>query len=389
MQKIIIPPFPLGQKSCTTMAELVDAMSLSWTAGKQLLFSGRIREHIRRTDSTIASMCSTAEKKYQSSPPNGDIIFLEWICKVPGTDCLYWQGRNYGSYPQVKSLVVKRIDQNFNQLLLLMLRERLLSVFLKKSNLSDTVIDNIKYVEHCYNKSGTTFNKMNAPLIVKGILEREKTFVLNGTLLKNEFDLARYLQKHADISRYSLSSEIQPLFQNDQNLAPAFEAWLINLGKHKELSAWRDKYQIGQTDDDIDYGFIQEDEEEQKAAQTQKNTEFANASFGFENDFQKMLDDYPDAVKDIKVLTGLMKDLFPQKQLQVHLLLNVYKMDFLRAIGEAKELNDLFTMRYVRRLVQDYGVKEDFAKWAVSVWCVCYGEQILHKKNTIAIYKVI
>ena len=34
-------------------------------------------------------------------------------------------------------------------------------------------------------------------------------------------------------------------------------------------------------------------------------------------------------------------------------------------------------------------VKEEFAKWAASVWCVCYGEKILQKRNRVSVYKVL
>ena len=40
----------------------------------------------------------------------------------------------------------------------------------------------------------------------------------------------------------------------------------------------------------------------------------------FEDDFSKMLRDYPEAVADTKVFAGLMKDLFPGQQMQ-----DVYK----------------------------------------------------------------
>ena len=40
----------------------------------------------------------------------------------------------------------------------------------------------------------------------------------------------------------------------------------------------------------------------------------------FEDDFSKMLRDYPAAVTDKKVFAGLMKDLFPGQQMQINLM---------------------------------------------------------------------
>lgn len=44
----------------------------------------------------------------------------------------------------------------------------------------------------------------------------------------------------------------------------------------------------------------------------------------FEDDFLKMLRDYPHAVLDKKVFAGFMKDLFPGQQMQVNLLSTAY-----------------------------------------------------------------
>ena len=40
----------------------------------------------------------------------------------------------------------------------------------------------------------------------------------------------------------------------------------------------------------------------------------------FEDDFSRMLRDYPNAVSDRRVFVGLMKDLFPGQQMQVNLM---------------------------------------------------------------------
>jgi hypothetical protein len=84
----------------------------------------------------------------------------------------------------------------------------------------------------------------------------------------------------------------------------------------------------------------------------------------------------------------MLKDLFPDKSLQTYLIYLLYKMDIMRAINDADELNEVFTSRFIHRLSKDFGIKEDFAKWAVSIWCVSYGEEILHKKNRVMLYQV-
>ena len=46
----------------------------------------------------------------------------------------------------------------------------------------------------------------------------------------------------------------------------------------------------------------------------------------FEDDFSKMLRDYPAAVTDKKVFAGLMKDLFPGQQMQINLMNTTYEL---------------------------------------------------------------
>ena len=41
----------------------------------------------------------------------------------------------------------------------------------------------------------------------------------------------------------------------------------------------------------------------------------------------------------------------------------------------------------MKRLVDEYGVSRINADWAVSIWCVCYGKQVLHKPCDIEISK--
>lgn len=105
----------------------------------------------------------------------------------------------------------------------------------------------------------------------------------------------------------------------------------------------------------------------------------------FEDDFAKMLCDYPEAVADTKVFTGLMKDLFPGQQMQINLINTTYALGIVREIAGVAHINNAFAFRFVKRLVDEYGVSRLNADWAVSVWCVCYGQRLLHKPCDIQI----
>lgn len=94
---------------------------------------------------------------------------------------------------------------------------------------------------------------------------------------------------------------------------------------------------------------------------------------------------HPDAVMEKKRFAGLVRDLFPGQQMQVNLICMVWELGIANDIQAAQHISNSFAFRYVKRLVDEYGVSRLNADWAVSVWCVCYGQQTLHKGCDIKI----
>lgn len=105
----------------------------------------------------------------------------------------------------------------------------------------------------------------------------------------------------------------------------------------------------------------------------------------FENDFEQLLCKYGDAIEIRSRFTGLVKDYFPEQQKQVNLILTAYDVGLPQAIREAKEIDNVFAYRYVKKLVDEYGISRINADWVVSIWCVCYGKKTLSKKCEIQI----
>lgn len=105
----------------------------------------------------------------------------------------------------------------------------------------------------------------------------------------------------------------------------------------------------------------------------------------FQNSFEQLLKDYPDAVSDKRRFTGLLKDYFPAQQMQVNLINTVQTLGIVQDIQSASQINNAFAYRYVKRMVDEFGVSRLNADWAVSIWCVCYGQNILKKQCDIKI----
>ena len=107
----------------------------------------------------------------------------------------------------------------------------------------------------------------------------------------------------------------------------------------------------------------------------------------FEQEFEAMLRQYRDCVDDKKKFSGLVKDFFPENAKNVNLLLMAYNLGIAEDMTKTSLINNTFAYRYVKRLVDNYGLSRVNADWVVSTWCVCYGGSILGKRCEISLQK--
>ncbi len=105
----------------------------------------------------------------------------------------------------------------------------------------------------------------------------------------------------------------------------------------------------------------------------------------FESEFERLLMTYRDAIGIRSRFSGLVKDFFPGQQMQVNLMLAAYDLGISGEIETTRAINNAFAYRFVKRLVEEYGISRANADWVVSVWCVCYGQHILKKPCDIKI----
>ena len=104
-----------------------------------------------------------------------------------------------------------------------------------------------------------------------------------------------------------------------------------------------------------------------------------------ELEFTNLLRDYPGLISEKKKFTGLVKDMLPGQPLQANLLLALYDIGIHTEIVGISSITNTFAFRFVKLLVDERGVNRINADWAVSVWCVCYGKNILNKPCEVKI----
>ena len=100
-----------------------------------------------------------------------------------------------------------------------------------------------------------------------------------------------------------------------------------------------------------------------------------------------MLRQYENSIDDKRQFTALVKDIFPEEAKNINLILMAYNMGIAQDIQKANLLNNTFAFRYVKQLMDDYGISRVNADWIVSVWCSCYGNKVLGKACDISVQK--
>lgn len=98
-----------------------------------------------------------------------------------------------------------------------------------------------------------------------------------------------------------------------------------------------------------------------------------------------MLRQYESSLDDKKKFTALVKDLFPDQAKNVNILLMAYNMGIAQDIQNTTRINNAFAYRYVKRLMDEFGLSRVNADWIVSVWCSCYGDKVLGKTCEISV----
>ena len=79
-----------------------------------------------------------------------------------------------------------------------------------------------------------------------------------------------------------------------------------------------------------------------------------------------MLRQHQASLDDRKKFTALVKDLFPDQAKNVNLLLMAYNMGIAQDIQSASHINNTFAFRYVKQLMDDFGMSRVNADWIVS-----------------------
>lgn len=240
-----IPVYAFLGKSYKDIPSLITALASNWNDGKKQLYRGLLSAFFKNFNPEIAGYCMDAEEEATRTAGKDDIIFWNLLYKIyPELNGFYWMGQTYESLPALGRDMLERLWRNdrskysyWNGIL----ENKLLTNYLSKVKSKN---ENLKAaasaIETAHNvgnisKRDTMMNYYTMAYLLSG----QKLFAIGDKRLKNVAELVAYMKGLLDSSYEEFEDFCHTLIDYDDTLDVQFEAWLIALGKRKEVESWR------------------------------------------------------------------------------------------------------------------------------------------------------
>jgi hypothetical protein len=108
---------------------------------------------------------------------------------------------------------------------------------------------------------------------------------------------------------------------------------------------------------------------------------------------QEIIEKFPEALSNRQKLRALFMDYFPDKKRESNILLMVFDEDIVLEMRKITSIDNILMMRYVKILVDNYGIYEEVAKEGVLNWARAFKIEVnllsnIQKTEEIEINKV-
>jgi len=243
-EKAILPYTFLGHEY-KDIPSLVTALASNWNDGKKQLYRGLLSAFFKNFNPEIADYCIDAEEEAIRNARKDDIIFWNLLYKIyPELNGFYWMGQIYESLPALGRDMLERLWRNDKSNYSYwddILSNKLLTNYLSNvKSENDNLVAASSALETAHNvgnrsKRDTMMNYYTMAYLLSG----QKLFAIGEKRLKNVSELMAYMKGLLDSSYEEFDDFCHSLISYDDTLDVQFEAWLIALGKRKELDAWR------------------------------------------------------------------------------------------------------------------------------------------------------
>lgn len=240
-----IPPYTFLGQAYKDIPSLITALASNWNDGKKQLYRGLLSAFFKNFNPEIAGYCMDAEEEATRTAGKDDIIFWDLLYKIyPELNGFYWMGQIYESLPALGRDMLERLWRNDKSNYAYwdgILGNKLLTNYLSKvKSKNDNLAAASSALETAHNvgnrsKRDTMMNYYTMAYLLSG----QKLFAIGEKRLKNVSELTAHMKGLLDSSYEEFEDFCHSLIGYDDTLDVQLEAWLIALGKRKELDAWR------------------------------------------------------------------------------------------------------------------------------------------------------
>lgn len=240
-----IPPYTFLGQSYKDIPSLITALASNWNDGKKQLYRGLISAFFKNFNPEVAGYCMDAEEEATRTAGKDDIIFWNLLYKIcPELNGFYWMGQTYESLPALGRDMLERLWKRDESNYLYwdkILENKLLTNYLSIVNAkNDNLTSAVSALETAHNvgsrsKRDTMMNYYTMAYLLSG----QKLFAFGEKRLKNVSELTIHMKELLDSSYEEFEEFCHSLIDYNDTLDVQLEAWLIALGKGKEIEVWK------------------------------------------------------------------------------------------------------------------------------------------------------
>ena len=236
-------------KNYTTRTELVRALVKNWGEGKKELFRGQLSDYYKVYDSEAFQICQTAEREATRSSGKDDFIFWKTMYALqPQTKDFFWKGQVYISLPALGRALLEQLKKNsttMNDYIDGVLREELLSKYVAmKEPDNKKMLAAVQGLESSYRAYINSPRERRITLyLVAYMLSNQKVLYVAEQEFHTLGELTSYMKELLGENNEHLDQFKEfchKLMDQYDNLIPAFESWLIAIGKRDALNSWKE-----------------------------------------------------------------------------------------------------------------------------------------------------
>lgn len=240
-----IPTYTFLGQGYKDIPSLVTALASNWNDGKKQLYRGLMSAFFKNFNPEIAGYCMDAEDEASRTAGKDDIIFWNLLYKIyPELNGFYWMGQIYESLPALGRDMLEKLWKNDKSNYTYwdsVLGNKLLTNYLstvKSKNAGLSAAASALETAHSLSNRSKRDTMMNYYTMAY-LLSGQKLFSIGNKQLKNVSELTAHMKTLLDSSYEEFEDFCHTLIDYDDTLDVQLEAWLIALGKRKELDAWR------------------------------------------------------------------------------------------------------------------------------------------------------